>query len=99
MPPVLPADAPPTPPEDALPDAAPSEGEAGGGEVVTGNEPALRPDLRASNAAEGHKLGPIGPERLKALREAIQKGTYPTDADVVGGLTRMLGGQDERPEA
>ena len=33
---------------------------------------------------------PIGPERLKALREAIRNGTYPTDADVRGGLDRMF---------
>jgi hypothetical protein len=33
---------------------------------------------------------PIGPERLRALREAIRNGTYPTDADVMGGLVRMF---------
>lgn len=36
-------------------------------------------------------LGPIGPERLRALREAIENGTYPTEADVLGGLDRLLG--------
>lgn len=35
-------------------------------------------------------LRPIGPERLQALREAIRNGTYPTEADVVGGLQRLF---------
>ncbi|MHC5009456.1 MAG: hypothetical protein ACYTG6_00725 [Planctomycetota bacterium] len=46
---------------------------------------------RAQRAAEGDELRPIGPKRLKALREAIRKGTYPRDADVAGGLARMFG--------
>jgi hypothetical protein len=33
---------------------------------------------------------PIGKARLRALREAIRRGTYPTEADVAGGLARML---------
>jgi anti-sigma28 factor (negative regulator of flagellin synthesis) len=37
---------------------------------------------------------PIGMDRLRALREAIRNGTYPTDADVVGGLVRMFGEPD-----
>lgn len=37
---------------------------------------------------------PIGPERLRALREAIEKGTYPTRDDVLGGLERLL----DRPQ-
>jgi hypothetical protein len=41
--------------------------------------------LRAAQA-----LRPIGPERLRALREAIRTGAYPTEEDVLGGLTRML---------
>jgi len=35
-------------------------------------------------------LRPIGTARLRALREAIRNGTYPTEADVLGGLERML---------
>ena len=35
-------------------------------------------------------LKPIGPEALKALREAIKTGKYPSDAAVMGGLIRML---------
>lgn len=33
---------------------------------------------------------PIGPERLRALREAILNGTYPTDSAVTGGLTKLF---------
>jgi hypothetical protein len=33
---------------------------------------------------------PIGPERLKALREAIRDGTYPLDRAVQSGLLRMF---------
>jgi len=36
-------------------------------------------------------LSPIGPERLRAVREAIENGTYPTQADVLGGLDRLFG--------
>ncbi len=36
-------------------------------------------------------LGPIGPDRLRALREALRNGTYPTEADVLGGIERLLG--------
>ena len=54
--------------------------------------PAGTPQVRpASERGDQDQLRPIGPERLKALREAIRNGTYPTDQDVVGGLTRMLG--------
>ena len=35
-------------------------------------------------------LKPIGAEALKALREAIKTGKYPSDAAVMGGLLRML---------
>lgn len=35
-------------------------------------------------------LEPIGPDRLRALREAIENGTYPTEADVLGGLERLF---------
>ena len=35
-------------------------------------------------------LRPIGPERLRKLREAIRNGTYPSEADVLGGLQRMF---------
>ena len=45
-------------------------------------------DASASGAKD--KLSPIGPDRLRALREAIENGTYPTEADVLGGLDRLL---------
>jgi anti-sigma28 factor (negative regulator of flagellin synthesis) len=38
----------------------------------------------------GEALRPIGPERLRELREAIRNGTYPNEADVLGGLQRLL---------
>jgi hypothetical protein len=42
---------------------------------------------------------PIGMDRLRALREAIRNGAYPTSADVVGGLVRMFGEPDAVPGA
>jgi hypothetical protein len=33
---------------------------------------------------------PIGPERLRALREAILNGTYPTEGAVTGGLVNLF---------
>jgi hypothetical protein len=40
-------------------------------------------------------LEPIGPARLRALREAIENGTYPSASDVLGGLERLFGLDDE----
>lgn len=37
-------------------------------------------------------LRAIGPERLRALREAILNGTYPMQDAVEEGLTRLFGG-------
>lgn len=34
---------------------------------------------------------PIGPERLRALRERIERGEYPSEDDVAGGLFEMFG--------
>jgi hypothetical protein len=45
--------------------------------------------------AANEPLAPIGSERLRALREAIQNGTYPAEEDVLGGLDRLL----ETPDA
>jgi hypothetical protein len=43
-------------------------------------------------------LRAIGPERLRALREAILDGTYPTQDAVEKGLTRLFRGDDpQRP--
>jgi hypothetical protein len=41
---------------------------------------------------------PIGPERLRALREAIRSGAYPPDAAVMGGLVRMFRKPETAPE-
>jgi hypothetical protein len=38
----------------------------------------------------GGRPRPIGPEALKALREAIRNGTYPTDGAVESGILRMF---------
>jgi hypothetical protein len=38
----------------------------------------------------GARPHPIGPEAMKALREAIRNGTYPTDRAVESGLLRMF---------
>ena len=52
------------------------------------------PEAPGLDAGDGDTpLGPIGPERLAKLREAIRNGTYPTESDVVGGLVRLF---DER---
>ncbi|MDA1195874.1 MAG: hypothetical protein O2894_11905 [Planctomycetota bacterium] len=52
--------------------------------------PEVRPGASTLTQACGDALRPIGPERLRALREAIRSGTYPNDAQVLGGLTRLL---------
>lgn len=58
--------------------------------------PAARPAAPASShPAPTHtfpakSLKPIGPAALKALREAIQSGKYPSEAQVQGGLRRMF---------
>ena len=41
--------------------------------------------------AQGSDLRPIGPKRLRELREAIRNGTYPSDEYVEKGLLRMFG--------
>jgi 16S rRNA (guanine966-N2)-methyltransferase len=41
-------------------------------------------------APERRRLRPIGPEALKALRDAIRSGKYPPEDAVVGGLVRMM---------
>jgi hypothetical protein len=50
-------------------------------------EPLRTPDLPAD---DGAPVTPIGPERLRALREAILNGTYPLDAAVTSGLTTLF---------
>jgi hypothetical protein len=41
-------------------------------------------------ADDGQAPRPIGPERLRALREAILNGTYPTEAAVASWLTSLF---------
>lgn len=47
------------------------------------------------SARDNAPLRPVGLERLKALREAIENGTYPTEEDVLGGLERLFEVDDE----
>lgn len=56
--------------------------------VTAPAETDVAPQSRIEGPAD--PLRPIGPERLQALREAIRAGTYPTEADVLGGLQRMF---------
>jgi hypothetical protein len=53
------------------------------------------PEGKAAHAAPAEtfpakSLRPIGPAALKALRERIRSGQYPTDEQVQGGLRRMF---------
>jgi hypothetical protein len=50
---------------------------------------------KGSGGTGDEPLRPIGADRLRALREAIENGTYPSEADVLGGLNRLL----ESPDA
>ena len=53
--------------------------------------PAAKATARPSAGPFARKpIQPIGPAAMKALREAIRSGRYPSDAAVIGGLTRML---------
>ena len=40
---------------------------------------------------------PIGPSRLRALREAIESGAFPTEEDISSGLERMFMLPPEEP--
>ena len=48
------------------------------------------PPAEAAGPFARKPLKPIGREALKALRDKIKAGKYPSDAAVVGGLLRML---------
>lgn len=60
--------------------------------------PAAAPDASASTPSDAAPLPPvakrpmkpIGPAALKALREAIRSGTYPSDAVVRDGIERLI---------
>jgi hypothetical protein len=54
---------------------------------VPQNKPIHTPDLPVD---DGAPVRPIGPERLRALREAILSGAYPLDAAVESGLTQLF---------
>ena len=56
----------------------------------------VAPAATSRKTGRGHELGdaqdlrPIGKARLKALREAIRNGTYPSNEFVEQGLLRMF---------
>jgi hypothetical protein len=52
--------------------------------------PAAPQSGNLSHAEDPAVPRPIGPERLRALREAILNGTYPTESAVTGGLTQLF---------
>ena len=63
--------------------------------LPTSSDAHLRPPEAAARelvapATPRDPLGPIGPERLFALREAIRSGHYPAEGDVLSGLARLL---------
>jgi len=71
---------------------------------VTSAAPGVRPvGPRARVGGEpggaGAELRPIGKARLRALREAIRNGTYPTAESVEQGLLRMFTRPARRPRS
>ena len=68
-------------------------------------DPATRPGTRRRRGLGdlGHPVGdardlrPIGKARLRALREAIRNGTYPSNEFVEQGLFRMFTRPASRP--
>ena len=50
-------------------------------------DPLQTPDLPVD---DGAPVRPIGPERLRALREAILSGSYPLDSAVQSGLAQLF---------
>ncbi len=65
------------------------------GRIETG---ALARAPQTARPAPGRRrLEPIGPEKLRRLRESILNGSYPLDAAVIGGLAKMFLGPDGPP--
>ena len=74
-------------PRNAAPEARP-------GQIPVAAVAASKPSPEAldpQGTGPRDPLEPIGPERLRALREAIQNGTYPLDEHVMGGLGKLFG--------
>ncbi len=91
---------------DAPPLVAPESGR--GTEGRTPGRPSageVRPETRQRERGEAGALGapdtgelrPIGPERLRELRESIRNGTYPLEDRACHGLLRMFLGHAPRP--
>lgn len=85
---------PPAKPVESAPVATPPPSPAPSADVTS------RPDAERTTAGPvagpfAHRPPkPIGPEAMKALREAIKSGKYPTDDAVRAGLERLI----RRPE-
>ncbi|MDJ0974187.1 MAG: hypothetical protein QNJ98_06985 [Planctomycetota bacterium] len=84
-----------SPPDDTL---TPETQERDAPEVEAVAEPTVADPMAdgAERGAAGHDgprnvPRPIGPERLRALRERIESGEYPSSDDVAGGLLEMFG--------
>jgi hypothetical protein len=81
---------------DPLPDETDAQDAAKALPSQVAAEPMVAPDVgdarRLEPSAQPPKdvPRPIGPEALRALRDAIRNGTYPSDSDVMGGLVRMF---------
>ena len=69
------------------------------GHPSAGSRPGAQPEVEPASPDAGKEppekgghrpLKPIGPAALKALREAIRSGKYPSDDVVVTGLLRMM---------
>jgi hypothetical protein len=65
--------------------------------VLPASDPQL-PRTPGTPLDDGAPVKPIGPERLRALREAILAGTYPLDAAAHSGLATMLAGAATAPK-
>lgn len=61
-------------------------------EAMPGVPSAMDGDLDLAQDGPLDVPRPIGPARLRALREAIENGSYPTPEDVRGGLERLFSG-------
>jgi hypothetical protein len=83
-------------PDPLPPGSDPDDADASGERAAREHAAQVRDDAARERWAPPAPRGPadaprpIGPERLRALREAIEKGTYPNDRVVVSGLVRMF---------
>lgn len=77
-----------TPPSPA--DGAPPADDAPRADDASRADDAPRADGAALPPVAKKPMKPIGPAALKALREAIRSGAYPSDAVVRDGIERLI---------